>query len=385
MKVLYLSHHKVNDINASSGTVYHVLNMLKTCGYDVVVIDDLKISKAIKLLLKVVYSLLRKKTLIEREPLVLKSFARQIKKKTKNIHYDIIFSPSSLYYSYYKGSKPQVFYTDATFGGLIDYYLDSSNYTKRCLKNGFEQENLALKHCDMAIYASDWARETAIKIHDANPQKCYVVNRGANIRNIISVQNIEEIIMSRNISKEKKKCQMMFLGADWNRKGGDFGLEVVKILNKSFGIETVYVVVGCSPSVMPENKDYVEVVGYLDKSQKANYEKLEAIFKTSDFFLLPTRKECQGISYAEASSWALPVIATNTGGVSGIVKNKINGLLFELEDSPYYYAEKIYEYIKDPARYVSLAKSSFDFFYKYLTWESVGDRIKGIIDANFSN
>lgn len=375
MKILYITHFDVSDINVCSGTIYHIKKSLEDMGNEIVVIDNLKINNIYKYLKVGIARLAGKKIFLEREPYVLKSFSKQIRKRIKNIEYDVIFAPSSLYYSFYKDKKPMVIYTDACFGGMIDYYIDSNCYYEKSIKNGFNQEYLALKNADLIIYASNWAKQTAIKKHHLDPSKSIVINRGANIKHNYSKDEILNIINQRNISLGNKKCIFMFLGKDWERKGGPLACDIVRILNEKYKIEAYLNVVGCTPKISKEYKKYINVTGFLDKKNKDDYEKLENIFKKSDFFLLPTRKEAQGISYAEACSWGLPVIASNTGGVSDIVSEGVNGLIFQVDDQAEIYAMEIAKYVNDSSLYRNLSKTTYDYFIDKLKWSSVVNRI----------
>lgn len=375
MKILYITHFDVSDINSCSGTIYHIKNMLENLNHEIIIIDNLKLSKIYKCLIKSISKIFGKKTLIEREPYILKCFARELEKRTKNLEYDLIFAPTSLYFTFFKSKKPMVFYTDATFGGMLDYYINSNDYTKRAIKNGFNQENLALKNADLAIYTSNWAKNTAIKFHNINPDKCVVINRGANIKHSYSENEIFHFINKKNLANGTNKCEFMFLGKDWVRKGGVLACEVVRIMNEKYKVKSTLNIIGSTPKIEEKYQKYVNIVGFLNKNIKSDYEKLESLFKKSDFFLLPTRQEAQGISYAEACSWGMPVIGTNTGGVSGIVKNNINGLLFESSDSAEKYVAEIMKYVKNPNNYIKLSQNAYKYFEEYLTWNVVGKRI----------
>ena len=127
MNILYITHYDSNDIKLLSGTIYHVRRMLEQQGHNVIVLDNLKIPTTYYKLMKAVSKITKKQTLSERSPIVLKYIAKQIKKRTVGLDYDLVFSPTSLYYAYYKDEKPMVFYTDATFGGMLDYYVPSQS------------------------------------------------------------------------------------------------------------------------------------------------------------------------------------------------------------------------------------------------------------------
>lgn len=380
MKILYITHFNVEDINGLSGTIFHVKRMLEEAGNEVIVLDSLKINRLYKNFKKIIAKITNKKTLVEREPYVLRRFAQEIESKTKNINYDIVFAPSSLYFSFYKDKKPMVFYTDATFGGMLNYYINKDDYSKRAIRNGFIQERLAIHNSDIIIYTSEWAKQTAVEFHKAELSKCIVVNRGANIKHSFSKERIFQIIKRRNLAKGIKGCNFMFLGKDWERKGGPFACEIVRLLNEEFKIKAKLNIIGCTPNVDKKFRNYVNVIGFLNKQIKEEYNLIEKTFQESDFLLLPTRREAQGISYTEACSWGLPVIATNTGGVSGVVKNKNNGIILEVEEGAEAYVKEILRYVDNKNGYTSLAKNTFNYFEKELTWDVVGRKINLVLE-----
>lgn len=379
MKILYITHYDSNDIKLLSGTIYHVRRMLEQQGHEVIVLDKIKILNAYYKMMKTVSKITKKQTLVERSPIILQYIAKQIKKRTVGLDYDLVFSPTSLYYAYYKDKKPMVFYTDATFGGMLDYYVPSQSCYSWAIRNAMNQERHALENTDLAIYASQWAVDTAVKFHNADVRKCVVVNRGANIKHKLSREEIYELIERREAVVKSKKCIFMFLGTDWKRKGGPLAVEITKILNQKYGIEAKIKVVGCEPQISESDKEFVDIIGYLDKSKKSDYEKLENIFKEASFFLLPSRSEAQGISYTEACSWGLPVIASDTGGVSGIVKDGTNGFLLNEKAVAQDYAERIYNTITTADDYIKLSKSAFEYCVNNLTWDAAGKQISDLL------
>ena len=114
MKILYITHYDSDNIKLLSGTIYHVRRMLEEQGHEVIVLDNIKIPKIYYKAMKALSKVTKKQTLVERSPFVLKYIARQIEERTAGMDYDLVFSPSSLYYAYYKDKKPMVFYTEAT-------------------------------------------------------------------------------------------------------------------------------------------------------------------------------------------------------------------------------------------------------------------------------
>jgi glycosyltransferase involved in cell wall biosynthesis len=68
-----------------------------------------------------------------------------------------------------------------------------------------------------------------------------------------------------------------------------------------------------------------------------------------DLFINLSETEGLPVSFMEAGSFAIPVIATNVGGVSEIIKDGTNGFLLAADALPQQVAEKITAYYKLPA------------------------------------
>ena len=375
MKILFLYHENVDDKNKLSGTVNSIYDMLVGFGNEVIVVSDLKYPLYLNIYNKVKHKLLRKKNIgLNMNVGLLKSYAHQIQNKTKNLDYDVVFCPVSSYYAYYVDEKPTVFFIDSNVGCLVDYYWKSSDYLKSDVKKGFELETLALKHTTLAIYASNWARDAAIKYHEGDPDKIVAINRGANVRHKLSAEQIKEIVLKRNIPCRNGRVQLLFVGKDWERKRGEIACKVVKSLN-DIGVEAKLIVIGCTPSIPSAYRDFVDIQGFLDKNKTEEYKKIEEAYSRSDFFILPTQAEAQGISFIEAAAWGTPPIGCATGGVGDVVIEGITGLLIPVDAEPEEYAERIKYYVENPDEYCALANSAFDYYTRNMSWEAVGRRI----------
>ena len=78
---------------------------------------------------------------------------------------------------------------------------------------------------------------------------------------------------------------LLFVGYDWNRKGGPLVLDTFAELKRRIGRVTLHVV-----GVTPENTRGVEGVihhGVLRKSSPEERERLIELFRTASFFFMP--------------------------------------------------------------------------------------------------
>lgn len=284
---------------------------------------------------------------------------------------DIVFAPGTLPLAYLNTRKPRVFYVDAMFAGMVDYYEGFTNLCAESVKVGHQIEQEVVDSAAMMFFASDWAAESAVRFYNAPPEKVQVVPFGANIICNRTVADIKDVITGR---LKQAVCRLLFLGVDWERKGGNTALAVVRLLNR-LGINAQLHVVGVE--VLPENARLPFVVnhGFVSKKTEEGRRKLDQLFCQSHFLLLPTQAECYGVAFCEASSFGLPCITTQTGGVTTVVRDGINGMTFPLSAVADLYAAYIYELFTDQKRYAALSLSAFNEYENRLNWNVAGKSI----------
>ncbi len=370
MKIAYASPFDTGNVDAWSGIVTHILLSLQNEGFELETIDKLKPAYAIRAKLKKFFysGILSKKYLREREPKLLRHYARQVGEALAKSDCDVVFSPGYPAVAYLKTDKPIVFWADATFAGLLDFYPSFSNLCDESIRKGNAIEQEALSNCRLAIFSSEWAARSAIENYEIDPAKIRVLPFAANIRCDRSEADIEKLVRQKN----GDVCRLLFLGVDWVRKGGDIALEVARRLNAR-GIKTELHIVGCEPAMpMP---DFVIRHGFISKNTDEGRARLDALFSSSHFLILPTRAECFGIVFAEASSFGLPSLASNVGGIPSAIHEGKNGHMFALDTDPDEYCDCIASLMTSPEAYRALAMSSFAEYTNRLNWTTIGKQL----------
>ena len=258
---------------------------------------------------------------------------------------------------------------------MINFYPSFTNLCKETINKGNAMEKMALERCRVAIYSSEWAAQTAVNNYNINPYKVHVVPFGANIECNRNVDDIKDIVSSRPINV----CKLLFMGVDWFRKGGNIALDVAKCLNKS-GIKTELHIVGCKPIVNKSLPHYVKLYGFIDKASKEGINKLNKLLSESHFLILPSVAECFGLVFCEASSYGVPSITTNVGGVTTAVKDGFNGKTFSKDASIEEYCTYIFNLWSNYSEYKKLALSSFNEYQSRLNWTIAGKNVKKILE-----
>ncbi|MBW4646940.1 MAG: glycosyltransferase family 4 protein [Goleter apudmare HA4340-LM2] len=311
------------------------------------------------------------------ELLVLKHYAHQISKMLSVRNAEIVFSATIRPIVYLECKQPIVFWADATCAGLVDFYSQYSNLCEESLDNWHMMEKLALEKCKLAIYASEWAAQTAIEYYGADPTKVKVVPFGANIHSQRTLTEIKGLIAARPANK----CKLLFLGVDWYRKGGDVALKVAEELN-NLGLDTELTVVGCQPIVEGRLPSFVKSLGYISKSTIAGKEKINQLIAESHLLILPSRAECYGVVFCEANSFGVPCISRKVGGITTIIKPNINGNLFDINADISEYCDYITRLFDNYSDYQSLALSSFNEYQSRLNWVVAGKTVKNLLREN---
>lgn len=375
MKIAYVSTFDARLVNSWSGLGYYIAKSLEKQGATIEYVGPLAEKNALYYKGKQLFyrEILRKRHIRQAEPAILRHNAEQISRQLQGINPDIVLGIWSYPIAFLRCKQPLVFFADATFPVIKDFYHDYTNLSKQTIRNSLAMEQSALDTCAAALYSSQWAAQSAINDYRIRPDKVHVVPFGANIDDVRSEQDIEGLLAKRG-----KVIQLLFIGVDWLRKGGDVALEVTRILNER-GIAAELHIVGCTPPIA-KLPDYVVLHGFLRKSQPAEVLKLQALFEESHFLILPSRADCTPIVFSEANSFGMPCISTDVGGITSVIINDVNGYTFGLSDPAARYADYISSVMAETGKYARLARTSFAEYRQRLNWKVVGKQMMEIFE-----
>ncbi|HRT67315.1 MAG TPA: glycosyltransferase, partial [Bacteroidota bacterium] len=125
----------------------------------------------------------------------------------------------------------------------------------------------------------------------------------------------------------------------------------------------------------------VKIFENLNKSNPQESEKFNKLLSESHFMLFPTRADTYGHVVCEASAFGVPTMASNTGGVSEVVKNGVNGFLFDFNKPGTIeeIAGTIIYYFNNPIEYRQLCLSSYQRYKQELNWDIIVSKILQVI------
>ncbi len=364
MKIAYVTADDPHNLKSWSGLSHHIAESLKPHGAEIHYLGPLKsvVSPTMELRRRF-WKLLGRNLLEDREPSIVKGWGRQVAEKLRGLRVDAIVATHTELLAEFESDLPIAYWSDSNFGCMLGAYPYFQALNPFVIRRGHAYERRALKRADLVIYACDWARDAAIQLYGADPAKVKVIPFGANIRCDRTSADVDQLIAAR----PKDRCNLLFLGKVWSRKGGDIALAVAKELNQS-GLPTTLTLIGSEPPKEIVLPSFVRKTGFINKSDPAGLKQFNYLIAESHFLILPSRAEAFGIVFCEAASFGVPSLATRVGGIPTAVRDGANGRTFPLAAPPSEYAAFVRELFGNYAAYEALARSAFREFETRLNW-----------------
>lgn len=374
-RIAYLTSTNPLDKHNWSGTHYFMAKALqKHCG-EVVLLGPVKvyISYLLQAINKITRLLLGKQYNSAHNQFLAYWYGKIFTRKLQKENFDFIFAPvASTEISRLTTPIPILYASDATYHVLKNYYPNFKAIFNYSSKEIDIAERAALHKASLILYPSGWAAESCLSHYSIPGHKIEVVPYGANLEEVPPA----EVVLPK---KETDQCMLLFVGVNWERKGGSLAFDTLMIL-RGMGLNACLTVCGCVPPKSARN-EFVTVIPFLNKKIATEEERLKKLLSEANFLLLPTRAECFGIVCCEANAFGTPVVASNTGGVSNAVADGINGFLLKADATANDYAKIIFEVFQDKTLYNKLSYQARDHFEQKLNWDHWGKELKHLIDT----
>lgn len=363
VKVAVVSAGDPLDVRTWSGTPYYMTQALTSRFPDLLVIRD-ALPRWFSLPRRAISRLTGGRVDISWSKTFAKRKAAQIAARLKREKVDVAVcigaAPISAYLSKH---IPCIHVSDTTYALMSQYYREFSNLVSPLARNAAKLDQASIQGSAVCLYPSSWAAQSAINDCGAAPSRVKVIPWGCNV----AAANLP----AWRDQPRDETCRLVFIGLDWERKGGDIVIETLKQLRRS-GVSVTLDIIGNAPDLSSLDLGTCEVVhhGFVNKGTKQGMALFDSIMKRASFLFVPTRQECLGMVFAEANAYGVPAISTDTGGVSGMVREGINGHLLPTDAGSNQYARLIRDIWSDDLRYPELRLSSREQFEDTLNWQS---------------
>lgn len=203
---------------------------------------------------------------------------------------------------------PVVEVGDATFRLLTGYYPLFTGLHASARWQGEVLGRRSARRSTAFLLTSDWAAASLTDDYGVDPSRIRVAPFGPSITSTTLPTG----------PRPGAPLRLLFVGSDWERKGGDRAVEVVATLRRQ-GVACELTVVGAGPDV-PAG---VTRLGHVER------DRMGELYASHDVLLEPARANAGGVTLTDATASGLPVVATNTGGVPSIVDDGVTGILVD--------------------------------------------------------
>lgn len=204
---------------------------------------------------------------------------------------------------------PVVYSIDATlkqlndFGPLYDHWGGRTR-ARFAVRNGLER--LLLRRMTLLTPWSEWAARSMRDDYGISPERIRVLPPGI---------DLGFWRPSSRPAPGKRLPRAIFVGGDFERKGGDLLLEVFRGRFRG-RLELDLVTRG-------DVRDEPGVRVY--RGLAPNDPRLLALYQSADLLVLPTRADCFSMAGMEALACGLPVVLGRTGGAAEVLEDTVQG------------------------------------------------------------
>lgn len=358
MKIVFLTRYDPKDINHWSGTLYHMYHQLKK-EHHIEIIGPELLGQ-----LNLFTSGNFPKVHFLADDRYVKVLGRMLSERINMLKCDLIFF-GDLLFQPLDANVPYIYLSDLIYEQVrINIKPDG-----RDIKPGIQLEKQLLDISSRIIYCTEWIKNKAVESYNVDTNKIQVVEFGANIPTPTNY--------SININMDV--CRIVFIGRNWEKKGGDKVLRAYEKL-KTEGFPCSLTIIGSTPEKMSVTDKNLTIIPFLNKEKKEDLDKLSKILSEAHFLVLPTKFDAYGIVFCEASAFGVPSITANVGGVAQPVCEGKNGFLLPPGATASGYAEKIKTVFDDKENYIKLRASSRYEFETRLNWNVWGEKVNKLIE-----
>jgi hypothetical protein len=344
MRIAFVSDVDPYDRAVLSGSTYQILQIVLATGANVEVIGPVMEKwrfNAIRLS-TIPYRLLGRGVAWPKHPFLIRPCAEVVDAAARRLKPDVIFSPGTNAIAYSNFLKPTVFWSDAPFAAMADYYPwpQFQNLTPKSRRYGMEADTRALRYAAAGIYRSSWGRDAAINQHQADPARVHVLPLAGNLYRRWTLQEIQDLVPKRL----KSPWKIFFSGVDWMRKGGDHAVAIVnELVRMGQPCEMHVFGVVAPPGAVAAANFPLHSHGRLNLNQPENRTLMSTMLEESTYLVVPSTAEALALVFCEALSAGVPPVGTATGGISDAVQEGRTGFLIQPGEPPAATAKRMLE------------------------------------------
>jgi glycosyltransferase involved in cell wall biosynthesis len=248
---------------------------------------------------------------------------------------------------------PHFLYTDHTH--LVNLRYPGKRQTPMASAEWVELERSMYQNSRLNFTMSAHVSRSLVEQYGCPPARVECVYAGSNVARADAGNLGRERFARKNI---------LFVGIDWNRKGGAVLLEAFRQVRRSHPTAQL-TIVGCAPNVSMVG---CRVVGRVPPAEVAKY------YRTASVFCLPTTVEPFGIVFLEAFAHGLPIVTTNIGAIPDFIEQGRSGYMVDCNDARQL-ADRLNNLLADPAKCAAFGARGRALVDDRYTWHATAERL----------
>lgn len=306
------------------------------------------------------------------DPMYYRSLTRQVKSKLLPLlnANSVVLQLGAIYDvpSIVHPNIPCISYHDGNVAKLMTSPFFNKTLTGSA-QNAFKWEKGVYKNLTYILTMSEYLRQSMIHDFGVDEQKVHNVGVGVNF-------NIPDISLLNSVTKSP--ADIVFVGREFERKGGKAILSAFDIVRRNHSNATLHVI-GPKENpapLVPGVKHY----GFLHGNIKSESELFSQILSKSSIGVFPTLFDAFGIPVLEMMSYKIPCIATNILAMPEMVIPNKTGFLVDINNGEQV-AKYILHYIQHPEIRQQHGEQARKLVVSRYTWTNVVDQIKNIVQS----
>lgn len=223
---------------------------------------------------------------------------------------------------------------------------------------GWRARERAVYRNAAAIFAmSEFVRASLLDDYGVDPARVRVVGAGP---------NVVPGPLDQDLPRERT---ILFVGRQFVPKGGPELLDAFAEVRRDHPGVKLAIVSSSAPARLPDGATFHGLLGK---------EALSRLYATAAVFALPTLREAFGLSFLEAMSFGLPVVASRIEAIPEIVSDGETGLLVPPRDAAAL-ARALSELLADPVRARRMGAAGRARALRRFGWDRVAARMLEVL------
>lgn len=214
---------------------------------------------------------------------------------------------------------------------------------------------------DLVLTMSAWLARSFVEDYGVRPERVIVIGGGMNWDAPPAAQQ----------DKDYSRPVLIFVGADFRRKGGPQVLEAFRAVRARFPEAELHI---AGPRILPIDRLPTGVTfhGHVTRHRLAE------LFQRASLFVMPSLYEPFGIAPLEAMAHQLPAVVSGAWALAETVEDGVTGAHVRPGDAEHL-AEVLCGLLAQPERLAHMGQAAREKALARHTWPAVVDRLEAVI------